>query len=292
MSLQRRKKDMTGYYFIFPAFVLLGVVTVFPYVYAIFLSFMKTKYQNIIGFYGLGNYSNVFSSSMFLVVLKNQFLIVVLGGAFQFLLGFSGALALNRSVKGVYSIRSLIMIPWVIPGVVTGLLWQWILDGNYGVLNYLFRIMGVLQTNYPFLSTGWTAMLFLIVVDVWRIFPFVLVMSLSGLQSVPIEQQEAACIDGADTFQRLFHVTIPNMMPIIVLTITLISIWNFKIFDIVWTFTQGGPAGATEVFATVIYKNAFQNANFGYSSAMAVIMGIIIAIPVFLRLKIQSRESL
>jgi multiple sugar transport system permease protein len=113
---------------------------------------------------------------------------------------------------------------------------------------------------------------------------------LSGLQSIPSEQYEAAMIDGANSRQQMFFVTLPNMKPIIGMTLILSSIWNFKIFDVVWTLTGGGPAGATEVFSTLVYKSSFQEGNFGFSSAVAVIMAFAIAIPIWLYLRLQKEQ--
>ena len=118
-----------------------------------------------------------------------------------------------------------------------------------------------------------------------------MVMYLSGLQSVPADQYEAALIDGANGWQNLIYVTLPNMKPVITMTLILSSIWNFKIFDIIWTLTGGGPNGATEVFSTMIYKYSFQRADFGYSSAVAVIMALIISIPIFLQLRLSTARD-
>lgn len=291
MRKKWHSKNTPGYFFILPAFLLLAIVTIFPYIYAVFISFQKTKFGVAVGFNGLQNYIDVFANSSFKVVIRNQIIIVLVSGFFQFLLGFSGALALNKTKRSAFILRSAILIPWVIPGVVSGLLWKWILDGNSGVLNYLLQMIGMIDKQIPLLSSGFLALICILVVNIWRIYPFMMVMYLSGLQSVPSDQYEAACVDGATVTQRLRFITIPNMMPVITLTIILVTIWNFKIFDFIWVLTKGGPAGATEVFGTLIYKSSFSDLNFGFASAVAVIMGVIISIPIFINLKLKSKTE-
>lgn len=283
-----RRPNLPGYLFVTPAFLLLAAVTVFPYLYAVYISFQKTSYGMVTGFAGLDNFIDVFHYAGFFSVIINQAIIMAASGFFQFFLGFSGALALNKAQKSSFLLRSAILIPWVIPGVVSGLLWKWILDGNSGVLNALLMLSGVTGHYIPLLSDKRYALICIIVVNIWRIFPFMMVMYLSGLQSIPTDQYEAACVDGATPFQRLRYVTVPNMKPVIVLTIILSTIWNFKIFDFVWVLTKGGPANATEVFSTLIYKSSFSDMNFGFASAVAVIMAVVISIPIFLNLKLSK----
>ena len=198
---------------------------------------------------------------------------------------------LNRAGRFTHVLRSMVLVPWVLPGVVCGLLWQWIFNGNVGVLNYLLTNLGITEKFLPWLSQGGYAMTAILTVNIWRVFPFMMVMYLSGLQSIPVDQYDAAVIDGATGWQSLIYVTLPNMRSIITMTLILSSIWNFKIFDIVWTLTEGGPNGSTEVFSTLIYKYSFQRADFGYSSAVAVIMALIISFPIFLNLRINTARE-
>jgi multiple sugar transport system permease protein len=290
MQKKRHSRNTPGYLFVLPALLLIIAVTIFPYLYAIYTSFQKTRNGIAVGFTGLQNYIDVLTHPAFKTVVLNQIVIVLACGLFQFLLGFSGALALNKARRSAFILRSAILIPWVIPGVVSGLLWKWILDGNSGVLNYVLKLIGIIDEQIPLLSSGHLALLFIIIVNIWRTYPFMMVMYLSGLQSIPTDQYEAACVDGARADQRLRFVTIPNMAPIIFLTFVLATIWNFKSFDVVWVLTKGGPAGASEVFSTLIYKSSFSDLNFGYASALAVIMGIIIAIPIFINLRMKAEK--
>jgi multiple sugar transport system permease protein len=280
------KFDYQGILFIAPAIIVICFVTLYPYFYAIFISFHQVVNGAIGGFHGFQNYFRVLGDDSFHTSVRNQLIILFVSGSLQFLLGFIGALALNGTTKFTYVLRSLVLVPWVLPGVVCGLLWQWIFNGNVGVLNFLLFNAGIIKKYLPWLSNGQFALSAILTVNIWRVYPFMLVMYLSGLQSIPMEQYEAAYIDGANSGQRLRYITLPNMKPIIVMTLILSSIWNFKIFDIIWTLTAGGPNGATEVFSTLIYKYSFQRMDFGFSSAVAVIMAVIIGIPILLYLKI------
>ncbi len=289
-GFRTKNRSLTGVIFIAPALIIVALLTFFPYVYNVWMSFQKIQYGTSHGFSGLENYIKVFQHRSFRTVLINQIIIIVASGCAQFLLGFSGALVLNHNSKFMYILRSAILIPWLVPGVVCGLLWKWIFDGNVGILNILLTSMGLCKQYIPWLSEGTHALICVILVNVWRVFPFMMVMYLSGLQSIPSEQYEAAMIDGANSRQQMFFVTLPNMKPIIGMTLILSSIWNFKIFDVVWTLTGGGPAGATEVFSTLVYKSSFQEGNFGFSSAVAVIMAFAIAIPIWLYLRLQKEQ--
>lgn len=280
-----------GYFFVVPALIIVAIVTFFPYLYAIFISFHEMKYGTLIGFSGLDNYVRVLKTDTFQKVVVNQTIIIVFSALFQFLLGISGALALNRRSKTAYALRSALLVPWVIPGVVCGLLWKWILDGNAGVVNLVLSSAGIIDKNIAFLSDSRLALVCIIIVNIWRVFPFMMVMYLAGLQSVPSDQYEAALVDGANFWHRLIWVTFPNMKPVIALTMILSTIWNFKLFDIVWTLTRGGPSQATEVFGTLIYKSSVQDVDFGFSSATAVLMALIMAIPIAVYQKLSVKKA-
>ena len=175
-------------------------------------------------------------------------------------------------------------------GVVAALLWQWILDGHSGILNYLLVSIGVSGKPISWLADEVYTMGSLILVNVWRVFPFNMVMFLAGLQTIPQEQIDAALVDGATGFQMFCHVTLPNLRQVIMVTTILTAIWNFKIFDVVWTLTKGGPGGATEVFSTMIYRSSFIRLDFGYASAVAVIMAIVLSVPIVLYMKLGKED--
>ncbi|MGG1910265.1 sugar ABC transporter permease, partial [Microbacterium sp. NRRL B-14842] len=147
-------------------------------------------------------------------------------------------------------LRGLMLIPWLIPGVVVSFLWMWIFNANYGVLNAALETVGLIDSPQAWLANPTTAMIAVIVAKTWQSFPWMMVMLLAGLQTVPIELHEAAEIDGAGTIRRFFSITVPQMSGIIGLVILLEFIWNFQHFDIIYVLTGGGPAGSTQTFAT------------------------------------------
>lgn len=285
-----QRDKIAGYAFVVPAFILLFAILIFPYGYAIYLSFHDLSLSFVPRFVGLSNFKKVLADPAFFIVVKNQFVLVIFSGVLQFALGMIGAVALNKYGRLTHFLRAGVLIPWVIPGVVAALLWRWILDGHSGIFNYLLQSAGLIEQSISWLANDFFSMCCLIMVNVWRVFPFNLVMFLSGLQGVPAEQLEAASIDGAGGLQRFLYVTLPNLRQIIITTTILTAIWNFKIFDVVWTLTKGGPGGATEVFSTMIYRSSFIRLDFGYASAIAVVMAIIILLPIILYMNYAKQD--
>lgn len=290
MTPKRHRLELAGYYFIAPAFLMLLLVLVFPYAYTVYLSVHDVTIRLATNFSGLKNYRNVLDTPVFFTALKNLLVLVIFSGLFQFLLGLAGALVLVKGRASSYLLRTLLLLPWTVPGVVTALIWLWIFDGHVGILNQILVGLGIKSTYMTFLASTTYAMPSIIVADVWRGFPFVMVMLLAGLQAVPQEQYDAAAVDGASGIQQFWHVTLPNIRQVIAITLILTTIWNFKTFDLVWVLTRGGPGNATEILSTLIYRSAFTNLNFGFASAVAILMLITMLIPIVIYIRFLRDE--
>ncbi|HIY03305.1 MAG TPA: sugar ABC transporter permease, partial [Candidatus Blautia faecipullorum] len=191
------------------------------------------------GFIGLKNYIDILTDHEFWDALIRTVFMVVICVSLQFLLGFILALLLNRYFTGRGFIRAVSMIPWVVPGVLAGLIWRWMYDGNYGVLNDILVKIGILDKFVPFLSQSQTSLWAVCVTYIWQGIPFFLLMILAGLQSVPADTYEASRIDGANFFQSLFYVTIPSIKNTISITVMLRVIWVANSVDIIYNMTEG-----------------------------------------------------
>lgn len=264
-----------------PGLALLAAVVVYPLITALITAFFR---QSLVEpgreFVGFQNIVDVLEGEFF--PLLGQTLVFTIGTTVApFVVGFGLALALNTRIRGAKVLRGLMLIPWLIPGVVVSFLWMWIFNANYGVLNALFESLGFIDEPQAWLANPSTAMTAVIVAKTWQSFPWMMVMLLAGLQTVPIELHEAAEIDGAGTVRRFFSITVPQMRGIIGLVLLLEFIWNFQHFDIIYVLTGGGPAGSTQTFATAVYETAFEGFDLGHAGAlgllwMVLLMGLVV----------------
>ncbi|KJL48635.1 Inner membrane ABC transporter permease protein YcjO [Microbacterium hydrocarbonoxydans] len=264
-----------------PGLALLAAVVVYPLITALITAFFK---QSLVEpgreFVGFQNIVDILTGDFF--PLLQQTLVFTIGTTVApFVVGFGLALALNSRIRGAKVMRGLMLIPWLIPGVVVSFLWMWIFNANYGVLNAVLQGIGLIDEPQAWLANPTTAMVAVIVAKTWQSFPWMMVMLLAGLQTVPIELHEAAEIDGAGTIRRFFSITVPQMRGIIGLVLLLEFIWNFQHFDIIYVLTGGGPAGSTQTFATAVYETAFDGFDLGHAGAlgllwMILLMGLVV----------------
>ncbi|MGZ9224166.1 MAG: carbohydrate ABC transporter permease [Anaerolineales bacterium] len=263
-------------FYIAPAFIVLIVVLLYPLGYALWLSFhqwtLRTFKQGI-PFIGFENYAELFSNPDFLNSIKTTITFVILAISFEFILGMALALVLNQELKGKGLFRSLILLPMMCTNVVIGLMWRLLLNYQYGLVNYYLGQMGFLPVEW--LSSPKVAMASVVLVDVWNTTSFVALMLLAGLQSLPEEPYEAAKIDGASGIQIFFFLTLPLLKPIILVTLLWRFIDTFRIFDVIYLLTAGGPARVTETVSIYIYRYGFQSFNLGVSAAASFIMLLI-----------------
>ncbi len=223
-------------------------------------------------FIGLGNYFYAFKDPVFLISLKNTVVWIFGIVAAQFVLGLATALLLNQNFIGRGLARSLILIPWVTPSVITALMWRWMYDGNYGVINEILVRLGVLDTYFPFLANSSTALPAVMFALMWQGFPFFAIMLLAGLQAIPLELYEAAEVDGAGGWTRFVRITMPMLMPITLTTVLLRTIWVANSLDVIFIMTSGGPGYATHTLPIYSYIRAYKGLDFGYSSALSVLL--------------------
>lgn len=293
-KLNKRKIDIWPYLLILPAVLIVACVVFVPVINAISMSFQSydLRRPNAIGFIGLENYINAFKDPIFIKSLGKTLLWVIFGVGFQFVFGFALALLLNKNFRGRGVARALSLIPWVTPGVLIGLMWRWIYDGNYGVLNDLLMKIGLIQDPIPWLSQITTSFPGVIITIVWQGIPFFALMLMAGLQGIPSQLYEAADIDGASTLQKFFRITLPSMKNVIYVTTLLRIIWVTNSVDVIFSMTEGGPAYSSMTLSVYVYSKA-NVLNMGYASAMAIILTLLlsfVAVP-YLRTMFKDEKS-
>ncbi|WP_457944924.1 carbohydrate ABC transporter permease [Caproiciproducens sp. LBM24188] len=294
IGLLHKKTTIWPYLLIAPALIVILAVVFVPAVNAILMSFQSydLRRPSQIGFIGLENYMEVFQDSLFWSSLVRTALWVIFGVGFQFIFGFILALLLNRKFKGRGIARSISLIPWVTPGVLIGLMWRWIYDGSYGVLNDILLRLHLIQDKIPYLAQESTSFPSVVVTIIWQGIPFFALMLMAGLQGVPNELYEAADIDGANKLQQLFRVTIPSIKNTIYVTTLLRIIWVANSVDVIFNMTGGGPAYSSQTLSVYIFNKA-NSLNLGYSSAMSILLTLLlllVAVP-YLKNMFKNQEA-
>lgn len=278
-----RKQDKKFVVFsISPVMIIMFTLLAGPLFYSIYLSlhsFNLTMPSSMGIFIGLENFKTVIANPLFFkslrITLVYSFFTVIL----ELIIGLFIVTILSKLVKKVQVIiLGLIIIPWAIPGVVNGLMWRWILNPYYGVLNGVFYSLGFTEGYIPLLSYPIIAMGAIINAQIWRQLPLVIYLLFAGLQSIPKDVLEAAVVDGASPFKTFFNITIPFLKPTISILLIIQTMESLRAFDTIWVITGGGPGTATHVIAWLTYSKAFREFDFGQSSALSLIILVIILI--------------
>jgi multiple sugar transport system permease protein len=274
-----------------PGLALLIGIVLYPLIASLVTAFFK---QSLVvpgrTFVGLGNVASVLQDDAW--QLLRQTLIFAVGATLlPFVVGFALALALNTGIRGERVLRGVLLIPWLVPGVVVSFLWAWIFNANYGVANAILEGLGVIDSPQAWLSSPLWAMVALIIAKTWASFPWIMVMLLAGLQTVPAELHEAAVMDGAGAIRRFTAVTVPHLRPLMSIVLLLEFIWNFQHFDIIYVLTGGGPAGTTSTFATAVYETAFKGFDLGRASAIGLVWMVLLLLLVIVYVRRADKEA-
>ena len=269
-----------GIALILPAILVVGFTTFYPVLKSIVMSFYDYKLSANKN-YSLNNFENykeIFKSGEFLSATYITVIYMVLVVIILFVIGILLANALDKKIPGRPVIRSLMLLPWVIPTVITALLWLWLFQPQYGLLNYIFIKMHIISDPISWVSSPKFALMSVSVASIWRQLPFVTIMVLAGIQGIPQSLYEAATIDGANSVQAFFSITLPMLKGVIKSTMLITIITNFKQFPLFWIMTGGGPMDTTTNLAILTYKNSFVNLNFGKGAAVATLWLLILVI--------------
>ena len=276
-----------AYVLIAPAVIILAITSLYPAIYSFVLSFFNWNWGVQFDFIGLRNYSDLFSSAEFWQVLYQTFLFAVAATSLELLLGLGLALAVDRLGFGASLIRTLLLTPLMVSGIIVALMSKILLDPMLGLVNYVLRALGLPIS--PFFGTTGTAMSTVIMVDAWWQTAFVFIIVLAGLQSLPQEPIEAARVDGANGIQTFFRVKLPMLRTVLLTVLIFRAIDTLKVFDIIFGTTGGGPQISTEVMQTMAYRKAFSFLQMSESMTIMVIFSVIVLAICLVYIRLDAR---
>ncbi len=287
-----KRKPLTGWLLLSPALLWILAVTIFPTLFALRLSFMKTAYGfGPMEWVGLSNYLNLFKEIDFWKTGLNSLLWLFGNLILQLSLPMFVALYLNRRFFGRNFVRSIILTPWIIPAIVASIIWRWMLEPGLGIVN---DILNVLFKTAPILFLGSTqlSLLSIVLINTWRFIPLGTVLLLAALQTIPKEHYEAAKVDGATAFQEFIYITFPLVGKVVWFVGLLASIWVFNIVDIIWLLTEGGPGMSSQTVPVLLYRTAFKIFRMGEASAMAMLSSVFLILLALLFFKVVKPKDI
>jgi multiple sugar transport system permease protein len=271
---RRRRRELHPFVFIAPALLLLLLLLVVPIIQALRSSMIVADQISF------GNYVRVFTADdLARRAFGHTLIFAAASTAGQYLVGLGVALVLNTRLPAPGVLRLAFLVPWMFPAVIPGIVWRWMLDGQFGIINELLRQLGLIEAYVAWLGNPRTALGAVIVANIWRGFPLMMVLLLAGLQAIPRDLYEAAAVDGANGWQRLRRITMPLIAGVSLIAALLSWIGNFMNFALVRVMTDGGPANSSEVLATLIFKNAFTYMDLNYAAALGIVLLFFLMIP-------------
>lgn len=290
------KYDNVGILFVLPAFIYMIVFVGYPIIYNFVLSFqdvtVKTLRSNVKEFVGFDNYINLFKVDNVLTTsMWNTFYFTVICIIFQFIVGFALALFFNKKFKFSKPVRGLLLMPWMIPMTITGLIFKFMFSTDVGIINFVLRNLGMIHKNIDWLTNPATAMPAVIFANFWIGIPFNMILIATGLTTIPKELYESASIDGANKFQTFRKITLPLLKPTMESVLILGFIYTFKVYDLVYVMTSGGPVNSTQLLSTYSYKLSFVMFKYSEGAAVANILFVILFMVSLIYLKFVYTEG-
>ncbi|KPL02442.1 MAG: ABC transporter permease [candidate division Zixibacteria bacterium SM1_73] len=260
------------YLLILPSILVITAVAFYPILKAAYLSLFEINLKfNVNNFIGIANYFQLLQDNSFFNALLNTLYFVGVSLFFELILGLLIALVINQPLKGKGLVKAVILIPWAIPTVVSAKMWKWIFNYDYGILNYLLKFLHLISDNWNWLGSKTFAMNSAILAEIWKTTPFMVLLLFAGLQVIPEDLYKSAKVDGAGVWYRFWHITLPLLKPTLLVAVLFRALDAFRVFDVIFVLTGGGPADTTEVLSLYTYKQLFSLSNFGYGSALAVV---------------------
>ncbi len=295
MKMNKISDKLLSWMFLMPTLIFLGITALFPLAYSLYLSFFRYKLNlpnSVPSFVGLENYIRVFTDTTLQISTWNTIVFAVISVSLELVLGMMIAMIICSDKGWARIVTSIFMIPMIMAPVAIGTLWRMMLDSSTGIINYLLSFIGI--PSITWLSAPKTAMLSVILVNVWQLTPWVTVICAAGLKALPGDCIEAALVDGANPRQIFRRIVLPLMKPILIIVLMIRFIDAFKVFDTVYVMTNGGPGTATEMLPNYIYKQGLRFFDAGYAAALAILFVIVMTMcsTLFLRWRKKEEDSL
>jgi ABC-type sugar transport system permease subunit len=267
-STARRRESLQGYLLVSPTILLFLCLIFYPFFSAVWLSMTDKTIGTVGNFVGFRNYAWLLRWPDFELMLLNTWIIAFVGVGLKFVVGMIMALLLNNAFPGRTLLRGVFMLPWAVPTFVATLTWRWLYDYNSGVFNTVLTGTGITDSKISFLGHPQFALIAVIILVVWKGFPFFGISYLAGMQGIPEELYEAAKVDGATPWQQYLYITLPSLRHVIMITCLLSLIWTSNTFEMVYLLTGGGPSNRTQVFTLMTYKLGIENLRIGEAAAV------------------------
>ncbi|HOG21656.1 MAG TPA: sugar ABC transporter permease [Flexilinea sp.] len=269
-------KNRFIFFMLLPALILPLIFTYYPMIKGSLMAFQSYNLMNVtnIKWIGLGNFQKLFANTpgnIFYTILKNTAIWVIVSLFFQFTIGFALALMLRKKFRGSSVYQGLIFFPWAVSGFLIGIMWRWMFNGTSGVINDILLRIGIIHSPIAWLASKDTALLSVIIANIWYGIPFFTIMITAALRGVPQELYEAAEVDGANAVGKFFNITIPSIKSVILLTILMRVIWIFNFPDLIYSMTQGGPGGSSHIITSFMMQKV-QSLDYGLASALGLLV--------------------
>jgi len=279
--------------FVAPAALVIVLIVLIPLGRALWMSLFDIRLTRpgVEPFVGLGNYLEQLTSGDFWAATGRALYFTVVSTALELGFGMGLALLMDQPLRWRWLLRTLVILPWALPTIVNALMWRWIDNAEYGALNALLTQTGVLHAYQPWLSDSDLAMWMVIIADVWKLTPLVAILLLAGLQSIDREVVEVARVDGAGPWQVFRHILLPLVTPVILIVLVLRTMEAFKVFDLIWIMTHGGPANSTQTIAIYAYQTAYQGFDFGRGAALGYLIALVIMVLAAIYLRLLGRTG-
>lgn len=291
----KQRHQAVGILFLLPAIIFVAVFYVYPILFNIVMSFQRYTAKSFVKgdapFIGFGNFVRLFSNPDFGVAVQNTIVFTIGSLFFQFVIGLAIALFFNQKFPLGGLLRSLLLMPWLAPILVSGAIWVRFFDLDYGVINYILRSLGTIQQPLPWLTDPHLAPISVLIANIWIGVPFNMVILYGGLQDIPETLYEAAMIDGASAWQKFRYISWPLLRPVSTVVLLLGLIYTLKVFDVIMSITRGGPANSSQTLNTWAYSLSFTTLDFGLGAATGDILMLIVLVFGLLYLRYAAREE-
>ncbi len=284
-------RTVLGFTFVAPALALLVVFLAYPLILGVWLGFTDTLVGRKGEYIGLTNYIRLLTDKLFWLVTYNTFLYTTVAVLFKLILGFALAIVLNREFRAKGFIRAIVLLPWIIPTVLSAIAFWWLYDDTFSGITWLLMKVGLVDHKINYLGDPTNARISLIVANVWRGIPFFTIGLLAGLQTINPTLYEAAEIDGAGAWAKFRRITLPLILPLLAVITTFSTIWTFADFQLIWVITKGGPANATHLYGTLSFQRAIPGGHFGEGAALSNFILPILLLCVLISYKYLRREE-